>query len=214
VLAPSDQIGEKFDVAIVGGGVVGCALARRPVLEGAKTILIEAGSHILAGASRANMAILHTGFDAPAGSLEHAMIRAGYAEYLEISRELNLPILNAGAMVVAWNDAELAQLQSIHDKAKGTGVEDVAFLDRRQVAMSEPHLAPPCGAILVPGECLIDPWSTPLAYLKQAVENGGKFRRNTELRRGTFDGRTWHLETSGGEVLADWVANCAGLYGD
>jgi glycerol-3-phosphate dehydrogenase len=46
------------------------------------------------------------------------------------------------------------------------------------------------------------------------VENGGEFRRNAELKRGTFDGRTWHLETSGGEVLADWVANCAGLYGD
>jgi glycerol-3-phosphate dehydrogenase len=210
----SDQVGEKFDVAIVGGGVVGCALARRLVLEGAKTILIEAASDILAGASKANSAILHTGFDAPVGSLEHAMIRSGYAEYLQIFQELSLPILKAGAMVVAWNDTELAQLQSIYDKARRNGVEDVAILDPHRVGKREPHLAPSCGAVLVPGESLVDPWSTPLAYLKQAVENGGVFRRNAELKRGTFDGRTWHLETSGGQVLADWVANCAGLYGD
>ena len=64
------------DVAIIGAGVVGCALARRFALEGIDVTLIEAGSDILSGASKANSAILHTGFDAPTGSLEVACMRA------------------------------------------------------------------------------------------------------------------------------------------
>jgi glycerol-3-phosphate dehydrogenase len=60
--------GTLFDVAVIGGGVVGCATARRLALEGAKVVLIEAARDILAGASKANSAILHTGFDATWGA--------------------------------------------------------------------------------------------------------------------------------------------------
>lgn len=73
-----------FDVAVVGGGVVGCAVARRFTLQGARVVLLEKGADILCGASKGNSAILHTGFDAPAGSLELACMQAGYREYLEI----------------------------------------------------------------------------------------------------------------------------------
>src|SRR5689334_19325483 len=80
-LAPGAARGEDgtmvSDVAIIGAGVVGCAIARRFALEGLAVTLIEAGGDILSGASKANSAILHTGFDAPPGSLELACIRAG-----------------------------------------------------------------------------------------------------------------------------------------
>jgi glycerol-3-phosphate dehydrogenase len=61
-----------YDVAVVGGGVIGCAMARRFALAGASVVLVEKGSDILSGASKANSAILHTGFDAPPESLEHS----------------------------------------------------------------------------------------------------------------------------------------------
>ena len=82
-----------FDLAVIGGGVVGCALFRRFALGGLKTILLERAPDILAGASKANSAMLHTGFDAPTGSLEQACIQAGHAEYLAIRGPLNLPLL-------------------------------------------------------------------------------------------------------------------------
>ena len=95
---------QAFDFGIVGGGVVGCAVARRLALAGASVVLIEKGADILSGASKANSAILHTGFDADPGSLEHACIRTGNAEYHEIHARLNLPLIEAGAMVVAWSE--------------------------------------------------------------------------------------------------------------
>jgi len=80
-----------FDVAIIGAGVVGCAVARRFALAGARVAVLEKGADILSGASKANSAILHTGFDAPPGSLELDLIRAGREEYLSIRQRLNLP---------------------------------------------------------------------------------------------------------------------------
>ena len=58
-----------YDVAIIGAGIVGCAMARRFTLEGARVVLLEKATDILDGASKANSAILHTGFDAPVGSI-------------------------------------------------------------------------------------------------------------------------------------------------
>jgi glycerol-3-phosphate dehydrogenase len=66
----------------------------------------------------------------------------------------------------------------------------------------------------VPGEHLIDPWSAPLAYLTQAVENGAAARFSAEVTGGAFEDGAWRLDTAAGPVHARWVVNCAGLYGD
>jgi len=207
--------GDAFDVAVVGGGVVGCAVARRFTLDGARTVLLERGADILSGASKANSALLHTGFDAPPGSLELACMQAGYREYLDIRERLNLPLLETGAMVVAWNDTDRQHLDAIEAQARENGVGDVRRLTPAEVSAREPHLAPDtCGALLVPGEHVIDPWSAPLAYLTQAVENGAGAVFNAEVTGGSFDGREWALQTSKGSVRAGLVVNCAGLFGD
>ena len=104
------MLSERFDIAIVGAGVVGCAIARRLTLDGAKVIVFEKALDVLDGASKGNSAILHTGFDAPIGSLEQICVARGYAEYLEIANSLTLPILKSGAMVLAWNDEQAERL--------------------------------------------------------------------------------------------------------
>ena len=118
-----------FDVAVIGAGVVGCAIARRFTLEGARVIVIEKALDILDGASKGNSAILHTGFDAPPGSLELACIKAGYAEYLEIHERLNLPLLRSGAMVLAWTDEQEAALPALMEQARTNGIADVQAAD-------------------------------------------------------------------------------------
>ena len=108
---------KPYDVAIVGTGVVGCAVARSYALAGFRCIVIEKGADILAGASRGNSALLHTGFDAPADSLELKCVQAGYAEYLATHERFNLPILKTGALVVAWTDEDLRKVDDIAAKA-------------------------------------------------------------------------------------------------
>ncbi|MBL4602707.1 MAG: NAD(P)/FAD-dependent oxidoreductase [Emcibacteraceae bacterium] len=207
---------EIYDVAIVGGGVVGCAIARRFVLEGAKVILLEKGVDILSGASKANSAILHTGFDAPAGSLELQCVQAGYKEYLEIFRNFNLPILKTSAYVVAWTEEQLARLPDIEKHAHQNNVTNVHLIDREALLKSEPHLSNTAlGAVAVPGEYVIDPWSSPLGYLTQAVLNGAAVRFGYDVAGGQFDGDTWQLKSSTQESIhTKFIINCAGLYGD
>ena len=104
-------------------------------------------------------------------------MREGYAEYLAIRERLNLPLLETGAVVVAWSEADLPRLEEIEAQARANGVADVRRLSRAELLDREPHLATGClGALLVPGEHVIDPWSAPLAYLRQAVEHGAVVR--------------------------------------
>jgi len=206
---------EVFDVIVIGAGVVGCAMARRFTLEGAKTLVIEKCPDILEGASKGNSAILHTGFDAPPGSLEHQCVQSGYREFMNIREQLDLPVLQTGALVVAWTDEQNGSLQGIADKARENGVEDIQMLTAQRIREHEPELAVHVKAgVSVPGEFVIDPWTTPYVYLLQALSNGARLVRNTRVTGGEFDGQQWRLETSGGSVRGKTVINCAGLYGD
>jgi glycerol-3-phosphate dehydrogenase len=203
------------DIAIIGGGVVGCAVARRMALEGASIVLIEKASDILDGASKGNSAILHTGFDAPVGSLEQKCVSSGYDEYLKIHKSFNLPILKTGALVAAWSEEEENKFEGILKKGHDNDIKNMQLLSKAAVLAIEPNLAQSVrSAIAVPGEYVIDPWSSPLAYLRQALENGGQALFNAEVTGGEFDGSTWLLKTRRGQVRTRFVVNCAGLYGD
>ncbi len=203
------------EIAIIGGGVVGCAVARRMALEGASVVLIEKAADILDGASKGNSAILHTGFDAPPDSLEWQCVQQGHAEYLTIRKDLNLPLLKTGAMVAAWTEEEEARLTGVLQKGLDNGVDDLRLLGQKEIHGMEPNLDSSVrAAISIPREYVIDPWSAPLAYLLQALENGGQALFNAEVSSGEFDGSNWLLSTSRGKVRSRYVINCAGLYGD
>ncbi|MBT3234323.1 MAG: NAD(P)/FAD-dependent oxidoreductase [Bdellovibrionales bacterium] len=205
----------RVEVLVIGGGVVGCAVARQMVMDGAKVALVEKSSDILAGASKGNSAILHTGFDAPTGTLEQECVQSGYAQYLKIRESLNLPIEKVGANVVAWNSEQEEKLVNVLEKGLNNGVSDIKLLSKKEVGQAEPHLAHHLkAAVSVPGEYIVDPWSSPYAYLLQSVENGGEVFCNAEVLSGEFDGEKWLIKTAAGDISCRYVINSAGLYGD
>ena len=204
----------EFDVAVIGAGVVGCAVARRFALAGAKVVVIEKGPDILSGASKANSAILHTGFDAPEGSLELELVKAGRAEYLSIHGRMGLSIVETGALVCAWNPGEAEKLQGIAEQGRRNGVAGLELRTAEQAREAMPGLSGRLVAALdVRGEHIIDPWSAPLGYLTQAVALGAQLLRNAEVLSGAFDG-VWQIETTAGTIFAASVVNAAGLFGD
>ena len=214
-MTKSDSLLADVDVAIIGGGVVGCAVARRMALEGASVVLIEKAADILDGASKGNSAILHTGFDAPVGTLEWECVQKGYNEYLDIHESLNLPLLQSGALVAAWTEEEEEKFSDILKKGYENGVKDLRILSSSEARSLEPNLSKDLrAAIAIPREFVIDPWSAPLAYLMQALENGGKALFNAAVTGGEFTGSEWRLNTVRGIVRARYVVNSAGLYGD
>src|SRR5262249_41728515 len=149
--------------------------------------LLERGADILSGASKGNSGILHTGFDAPPDSLELHCIRQGYVAYHAIRERLNLPVLRTGALVIAWTDEELTQLPAILARALENGIPEVDLIVRSALQLHEPHLsATALGAVRIPGESLIDPWSAPLAYARQALAHGAHVRCRAEVRSGVL----------------------------
>ncbi|VTO24036.1 FAD dependent oxidoreductase [Klebsiella variicola] len=209
------QLNENVDVVVIGGGVVGCAVFRRFTLMGANALLLEKGGDILSGASKANSAILHTGFDAPTGSLELKCMQDGYKEYMEIRDKMNLPLLKTTAIVVAWNQEQLDALPGIVRQAHANGVADVIQISEKEVYHREPNLAPGAlGGVFVPGEYVIDPWSSPLAYVTQAVMHGGRYEFNCQVLNVQLESDGWELTTNKGTVRTRLVINCAGNHGD
>ena len=104
-----------FDVAVIGAGVVGAAVARALSGFDLRTVLVDAGPDVGTGTSKANTAILHTGFDAAPGSMEARLLARGYALMSAYSEEAGIPVERTGACLVAWSDEEAAQLPAIEE---------------------------------------------------------------------------------------------------
>ncbi|MGA2827638.1 MAG: NAD(P)/FAD-dependent oxidoreductase [Streptosporangiaceae bacterium] len=161
------------DVAIIGAGVVGTAIARTLARYRLSCVLIDAANDVGTGTSKANTAILHTGFDAPPGSLEARLLRRGSALLHDYARRTGIPVERTGALLVAWNAEEQAALPGIEDKARRNGYTAVRPVGPAELYRREPHLGPGAtGALEIPDESIICPWTTPLAYATEAVRAG------------------------------------------
>jgi len=203
------------DVAIIGAGVVGTAIARALACQDVSCVLIDAANDVGTGTSKANTAILHTGFDAVPGSLESRLLRRGSALLADYARRAGIPVERTGALLVAWTPEQQAELPTIADKARRNGVTDVHPIGAGELYRREPHLGPGAlGALVIPGESIICPWTTPLAYATQALAAGARLRLRSRVT-GIRVGRAEHQVVTGtGVVRCRWVVNAAGLHSD
>ena len=203
---------ETFDVAIIGAGVVGCALARELARFDCTVLVVEQASDICEGTSKANTAILHTGFDCVPGSLESRLVREGYELLASYAHEANIALESTGALLVAWNDEQAASLPDLARKARDNGYDATELLSAGEVYEIEPHLGEGVtGALKVPGESIIDPWSVVAAYATEAVRAGVQLRLGTRVESIHRDGGAHVLVTSRGSLRATWLLNAAGL---
>ncbi len=110
--------GLPADVAIIGAGVVGTAIARALACQDVSCVLIDAANDVGTGTSKANTAILHTGFDTVPGSLESRLLRRGSVLLADYARRAGIPVERTGALLVAWTPEQQGELPAIEDKAR------------------------------------------------------------------------------------------------
>ncbi|GGN58482.1 FAD/NAD(P)-binding oxidoreductase [Streptomyces albiflavescens] len=201
-----------YDVVIVGAGVVGCAIARELARHRRLRIaLVEAQDDVGQGTSKANTAILHTGFDAVPGSLEARLVREGSRRLALYAAESGIPVEPVGALLVAWDREQLAVLPELAAKAEKNDYRQARILGPDELYAREPHLGPGAlGALHIPGESIICPWTTTLAYATQAVRHGADVHLDCRVERAD-DGV---LRTSRGTLRTRHLVNAAGLYAD
>ncbi|MCC6470157.1 MAG: FAD-dependent oxidoreductase [Alphaproteobacteria bacterium] len=208
-------VSERYDVAVVGAGVVGCAVAREFSRYRLRTILIEARSDLGDGASKGNSAILSTGSDTPFGTLENRLVTRGHQRYRAEAPAMGLPILSVGSLTVAWNEAQAASLAEMHRATVAAGYRSAELVDRDAIYRRVPSLAPGAlAAMWEPEEAIVDPFSTPYAYALDAVTNGVEFRSSSAVSSALREEAGWTLSTATGAVACGLVVNCGGLWGD
>jgi glycerol-3-phosphate dehydrogenase len=205
----------RADVAIIGAGVVGTAIARTLAYQDVSCVLIDAANDVGTGTTKANTAILHTGFDTVPGSLESRLLRRGSVLLRDYAKRAGIPVERTGALLVAWTAEQDAQLPAIWDKAHRNGCFDVRLVSIGELYRREPHLCPGAlGALEIPGESIICPWTTPLAYATEALAAGARLRLRSQVT-GIRSGDSEHrVLTTTGVVRCRWVVNAAGLRSD
>lgn len=205
-----------FDIAIIGAGVVGCAIARELSRYDVSCVLLDAEPDVGCGTSKANTAIWHTGFDAKPGSLEAKLLRRSYSLLSKYVPEAGIPHEKCGAVLIAWNEDQLKSLPVIMKKAKENGVRNLRLLSVEEVYNLEPNVnSGALGGILVPGEFIICTFSLPLAFAKQAVLNGVETIFNFKVEGISRENQDFSLiEGTGGEIKCRYVINAAGLNSD
>ena len=212
---------EPVDVLIVGAGVVGTAIARTLAQYDLRCVIADAGNDVGTGTSKANTAVLHTGFDAVPGSLEGRLVSRGAALLREYADQAGIPVERTGALLIAWNAEQLAELPGISVKARSNGYQAVRPVTAAEVYGLEPHLGPGAlGALEIPDESIVCPWTTPLAFATEAVRAGVRLlltTRVTGVRPGDGDqpSRACHeVLTTSGALRCRWLVNAAGLGSD
>jgi glycerol-3-phosphate dehydrogenase len=204
-----------FDVAVIGAGVVGTAIGRQLARYRLRIVLLERANDVGTGTSKANTAIVHTGFDTQPGSLESSLVRRGHELLTAYARTAGIALEKTGAVLVAWNAEQEARLDDILVKARDNGYERAARMDLAELARREPHLAEGAtGAVTIPDESIICSWSPSIAFATEAISAGVELRLGTEVTDVGRDGDEWLLHTSEGRIRAGWVVNAAGLGAD
>jgi len=204
------------DVVIVGAGVVGAAIARDLSRFELRCTLVEAAPDVGTGTSKANTALLHTGFDAKPGTIESRLVRRGHELLSEYAPRTGIPLERKGALLVAWSDEEQSALPGILDRAHENGYDAIRGVDVEELYRLEPHLGPGAFAGLeVPDEGIVCPFTTTLAFATEAVLAGCELRLCApvtaieRLEEGGF-----RVDTGDGSLTARYLVNAAGLRSD
>ena len=213
-----------YDIAIIGGGVVGLTTLRNLTNKGYKCILLEKNDHLLQEASGSNSGIICTGVDAPLGSLERSCIRDSISEIRIYCEMNNIPTRSCGSLVcirkanVENGDNGEKMLEEVAKESWDAGDTDVRILSKEEVMELEPNLEANdlLGAVHIVGEIVVDPWLLPISYAVHARSKGAciitSFPYDPKTSHFDNDVNIWHINNS--TIKARVLVNATGIQAD
>jgi glycerol-3-phosphate dehydrogenase len=204
---------DELDVLVVGGGVVGCAVARELSKFQIKVCLAEMGRDVAGGASKANSGVIHSGINSKPGSLKARMCMEGNAALPSLAKELNVPFSMTGKIVIAKDDSELKKLEEQRDWGLANGTIGMRELNEKEIHGMEPNIVGKYG-LWVPGAGIIPPYALTIGFAENAATNGVRFLLGAEVTGVNAKESIFKVNTTRGTIKAKHVVNCAGLHCD
>ena len=218
-----------YDVAIIGAGVIGSAIARELSRYQIHACVIEREEDVCCGTSKANSAIIHAGFDATPGTLKARLNVRGNEMMDTIAKELDVPFIRNGSLVVCTKDQDRSGLNQLMEKGIANHVPGLRILERDELIQMEPNLSDDVTcALYAPTGGIVCPFHLTMAFAENAYDNGVSFYLNTEVtgitrsedgycikvnrKEGVCSGTP--LDPGTHTIEAKAVVNAAGVYSD
>ncbi len=210
------QANQIYDLAIIGAGVSGAAIARRMSMYKLKTALIEKEADVSFGTSKANSGIIHGGFHHSTELLKSKLELQGNLMFDQLQRELHFPFTRCGILVAAMNYEEMETVQYLYERGRKNGAIGIELCSRERILDLEPKLTGDVvGGLYAPGGGIIEPYRFVFALVESAQKNGVTVITDFELSGAEWDEELFHLRSSDGRSLdARYVVNAAGLFAD
>ena len=204
-----------YDVSVIGAGVVGAMVARKLSSYALKVCILESENDVAMGATRANSAIVHAGFDAKEGSLKAKLNVRGSEMMEKVAHELGVKYKKNGSLVIGFNEEDKKVLSELLVRGNENGVKDLRILDKDELKALEPNISNNAiCALYAPTGAIICPYELTIAAVGNAMDNGAELKCNFKVTSidKTDDGYEVKSETE--TVKSRCVINCAGLYSD
>ncbi len=202
---------ERYDIAVIGGGVIGSAVARELKRFAVSVCVLERELDVVNGVSGRNTGLLHSGILYEKDSLRHRCVMESNREFDRVAEELDIPFKRTGKLIVGFSEEERRRLEALMERGADNGVPDIRMLDAREMLGIDPN-AQGNFALFVPTAGILDPFRYTIALAESAALNGAQYKFDHEVTQiETLPDRTHILHTSQGKVGSRWVVNCAGL---
>ncbi len=205
-----------YDVAIIGGGVVGAMTARELSRFNLKICILEKENDVAMGSTKANSAIVHAGFDAKEGSLKAQLNVRGSELMPQICHELSVDYKNNGALVIGYNDTDKTALEELKDRGIKNGVKGLEVIGQAKLRSLEPNISDDATcALFAPTSAIICPYDLTIAAIGNAMDNGADLKLNFNVLSIKKTISSFIITAENGDsIKAKTVVNAAGLYTD
>lgn len=204
-----------YDVAIIGAGVVGGMIARTLAAYRLNIVIIEKAHDVATGATAANSAIVHAGFDAKEGTLKAKLNVRGSEMMPLVCEELGVKYRNNGSLVIGFSDEDKATLQTLYERGVKNGVRGLELLSAEALRALEPNISKNATCALhAPMGSIVCPYELTFAAIGNAMDNGAELLLDSEVTAVTAENGRYTVTAGAHTVEARYVVNAAGLYAD
>jgi len=208
----------KVDVVVVGGGITGAAIARKLARFRVSVALIDKEVDFgFGGATKANTAIIHAGYDDLPGTSKAELCVKGNALWEKTATELEIPFKTIGSLVVALNEEQVQSLRELERRGHENRVPGLRLIeDTRKLRAMERRLnREACAALHAPTAAITSPYEAAMALAENAQINGVQILLATRVVGVSVKGaEVQAVETERGAVECSFLVNCSGLWAD
>lgn len=204
-----------YDAVVIGGGVLGAFAARNLMRWNLSVLIIEAEDDVCKGITRANTAIVYTGYDNQAGSLKAQLTVESNRNFATLCADLDVPFSRCGSLLAAFDKEAEAVLYQKYENGLKNGVQGMQLLEKDALLKMEPMLSDDVLlGLYAPDTGTVNPWQLGIAACENALANGCRLMLNEPVQQIHKHAQGYLIETNSKKLYARSIINCAGLHAD